>query len=124
MLNLFGTANPTLDASDANANAKISTAQFLTITNVKHPAVQEMLDFGEVDFEFLSRDDYCDRRNHAYALWEVYYRSRRGSQAQTRPRHAPRPAARPKSRQPSASKAASASSSSRAKQHDTRETTS
>ena len=73
MLNLFGTANPTLDASDANANAKISTAQFLTITNVKHPAVQEMLDFGEADFEFLSRDDYCDRRNHAYALWEVYY---------------------------------------------------
>lgn len=73
MLNLFGTSYPTLDASDANANAKISTAQFLTITNVKHPAVQEMLDFGEADFEFLSRDDYCDRRNHAYALWEVYY---------------------------------------------------
>lgn len=73
MLNLFGTANPTVDASEANANAKISTAQFLTITNVKHPAVQEMLDFGEVDFEFLSRDDYYDRRNHAYALWEVYY---------------------------------------------------
>ena len=73
MLNLFGTSYPTLDASEANANAKISTAQFLTITNVKHPAVQEMLDFGEVDFEFLSRDDYCDRRNHAYALWEVYY---------------------------------------------------
>ncbi len=73
MLNLFGTANPTLDASDANANAKISTTDFLNLTNVKHPAVQEMLDFGEVDFEFLSRDDYCDRRNHAYALWEVYY---------------------------------------------------
>ena len=73
MLNLFGTANPTVDASEANANAKISTAQFLTITNVKHPAVQEMLDFGEVDFEFLSRDDYYDRRNHAYALWEVHY---------------------------------------------------
>ena len=73
MLNLFGTANPTLDASDANANAKISTAQFLTITNVKHPAVQEMLDFGEVDFEFLSRDDYVARRDHAYALWEVHF---------------------------------------------------
>ena len=75
MLNLFGTSYPTLDASEANANAKISTAQFLTITNVKHPAVQEMLDFGEADFEFLSRDDYCDRRNHAYALWEVHYRA-------------------------------------------------
>ena len=75
MLNLFGTANPTLDASEANANAKISTAQFLTITNVKHPAVREMLDFGEADFEFLSRDDYYDRRNHAYALWEVRYRA-------------------------------------------------
>ena len=69
MLNLFGTTNV------VSANAKISTAQFLTITNVKHPAVQEMLDFGEADFEFLSRDDYCDRRNHAYTLWEVHYRA-------------------------------------------------
>ena len=69
MVNLFGTSYPTLDASEANANAKISTAQFLTITNVKHPAVQEMLDFGEADFEFLSRDDYYDRRNsHIHAV--------------------------------------------------------
>ena len=66
MLNLFGT-------TIATVNATMTTAQFLTITSVKHPAVQEMLDFGEVDFEFLSRDDYCDRRNHAYTLWEVYY---------------------------------------------------
>ena len=73
MLNLFGTANATVDATIATANAAISTIVFLSITNIKHPAVQEMLDFGEVDFEFLSRDDYVARRDHAYALWEVHF---------------------------------------------------
>ena len=73
MLNLFGTANPTVDATIVNANAAISTLDFLSITNIKHPAVQEMLDSGELDFEFLSWENYVARRNHAYDLWEVHY---------------------------------------------------
>lgn len=71
MLNLFGNITTTVDASEAVANTAISTAEFMAITSVKHPAVQEFRTFSSVDLGFLPWEDYIARRDHAETLWHA-----------------------------------------------------
>lgn len=73
MLNLFGNITTTVDASEAVANTAISTAEFMAITSVKHPAVREFYALSLDQYHFLSWDDYVARRDHAEALWEAHY---------------------------------------------------
>ncbi len=73
MLNLFETDVD--EATLATVNMSMTTAQFLTITSVKHPAVREFYNLSLDAYDFLSWEDYVARRNHAYALWEVHYRA-------------------------------------------------
>ena len=69
MLNLFETDVD--EATLATANMSMTTAQFLTITSVKHPAVKEFFNLSIDAYDFLSWEDYVARRDHSEALWEA-----------------------------------------------------